>query len=171
LVSRDASNSAWQNDLSWSYQEIGDVLMARNKFHEALQNYQGSLAIAERLASADPTNNNWQSDLAIILEKTGETFTAEGKSAEALQEFRDSLAICEKLTQADPKNAEWATEEALALFQVGMTVSRTEGSANSEVRAMLTRARDILLELRQRSSPSALNQSRLEEIQTALSNL
>jgi serine/threonine protein kinase/tetratricopeptide (TPR) repeat protein len=170
LLSKDGTNSLWQSDVSWSYQEIGDVLMAQKKFQEALQNYQESLAIAERLAKVDPTNDEWQSDLAIIREKTGEVFAAQGKSAEALQEFRDSLSICEKLTQADPKNAERAADEALALFQVGVTLSRTEMSSGSEVRTMLIRARDILLNLKQRSTLSALNQSRLEEIQAVLGN-
>jgi eukaryotic-like serine/threonine-protein kinase len=171
LLTKDATNSVSQSDVSWSYQEIGDLFMAKKEFQEALEDYQESLAIALRLVGADSTNKEWQSDLAIIYEKTGEAFAAQGKSAEALQQFRNSLAICEELTAADPKNAERAADKAQALFQVGMTLYRISPTSSSDVRTMLIQARGILLELNQRSSPRALDEERLKEIQATLDNL
>jgi tetratricopeptide (TPR) repeat protein len=170
LVKRDATNLVWQSDVSWSHQEIGDVLMDNKDFQNALENYQDSLAIAQRLAEKQPANDEWQSDLAIICEKTGEALAALGNSTEALKKFRESLTIAETLAKADPKNAERAANEASALFQVGMTLTRSDGSSPTEIRTILTRARDILLELKQKSALDAQNQNRLDQIQTALGN-
>jgi serine/threonine protein kinase/tetratricopeptide (TPR) repeat protein len=171
LVSRDSTSSLWQNDLSWSYQEIGDVLMAQKKPQEGLQTYQKSLAIARHLAESDPTNNEWQSDFAIICEKYGEALAALGNLPDALRALRESLAICGKLTKVDPQNVEWATEEANACFQIGIILMGTNSKPSAEARSMLTRARDILVDIQKRSALTAPDQSRLQEIQTALSNI
>ena len=82
-----------------------------------------------------------------------------------MKEFHNSLAICENLTRKDPKNAEWKSNEALACFQIGKTLAKSSAALKLEIRSMLTRARDILLELKQRSSLSALDKNRLEQIQ------
>ncbi len=171
LLSKDVTNLVSQSDISLSYQKIADLLMAEKKSQDALADYQESLAIAQRLVEAEPTNKEWQSNLAIIREKTGEALVEEGRLADALQEFRDSLTICETLTAADPKNAERAGDEALALYQAGMTVSRLSSASSSECRAMLSRARDILLNLKQHSPLSTFDQKHLNEIQAALSSL
>lgn len=150
---------------------MGDLLMAQRESHEALKDYEQSLTIALRLVKVEPTNSEWQMNLAVIREKTGEALVEDDRLAEAAQEFRDSLAICEPLTKADPKNAERAGIEALALFRLGLTLSQLSPQARSDSRAMLSRARDILLDLRQRSQLSAVDQERLNEIQAGLSAL
>jgi serine/threonine protein kinase/tetratricopeptide (TPR) repeat protein len=170
LLARDATNSIWKSDVSYSYQEIGDALIGENKYTEALQTYQKSLTIARQLAKADPTNEEWQSDLEMICEKTGEALLAQAKPSEALLFFRESLDICQSLAQAEPKNADRAVDEALALFEVGTTLYRLNPSSDVEIHTMLTRARDILLELKQHSALNLENQRRLDQIQAALTD-
>ena len=41
------------------------MLVAQGNLPEALKSYQGSLAIADRLAKADPNNAGWQRDLSV----------------------------------------------------------------------------------------------------------
>jgi eukaryotic-like serine/threonine-protein kinase len=171
LADRDTSNSVWQSDVSWSYQEIGDGLMAEKKYQDALQIYQESLTIARQLSEADPNNEEWQSNLEAIYQKTGESLVAQEKFSEALDLFQESLAICEKLTKTEPRNADWAADDASALAEVGMTLSRVVQSSDLQPRAMLMRARDILLNLKQRYALTVPNQNRLDQIQAALANL
>ena len=52
-----------------------------------------------------------------------------------------------------------------------MTLPRTGAEADSEIRNMLMRAREILVDLNQRSALSAIDQNYLEEIQAALAKL
>jgi hypothetical protein len=51
--SKTKSNSNWQWGLSGSYERVGEVLVAQGKLQEALNAYQQSLAIVERLQT-DP---------------------------------------------------------------------------------------------------------------------
>ena len=169
--SKDSTNSESQSDVAMSYRGIGDLLMAEKDSHEALKDYEQSLTIALHLVKEEPTNNEWQMNLAPIREKTGEALVEEGRLEEALQEFRDSLAVCEPLTKADPKNAERADIEALTLFRLGLTLSQLSPQTRSDSRTTISRARDILLDLRQRSQLSAADQERLNKIQSALSGL
>jgi serine/threonine protein kinase/tetratricopeptide (TPR) repeat protein len=171
LAHRDPASSLWQSDLSWSYQEIGDVLFAQKAFEDALQSYRDSLETTERLAKSDPTNNQLKSDLAVICEKTGEAFSSLGNVADALRSFRESLSLCEKLTEIDSQNVDWTAEEAQACFQVGMSLLRTEAKSNPEIRVMLTRARDLFIDLKRRSALTASDQTHLEEVQAALDGL
>jgi eukaryotic-like serine/threonine-protein kinase len=171
LLVKDSINPDSQSDVSLSYRKLGDLLIAKNKTQEALNDYKESQTIAQRLVEAEPANKAWQSYLAIIREKTGEALVAEGQLVAALQEFRDSLATCETLHADDPGNAERAENDALALFRVGTTLSRLSPGSDSDVRDLLSRARDILLELKQRSPLSPRDERSLSEIQAALSSL
>jgi len=45
---------------------IGHVLETQGKLGEALQSYEASLLIAERLAKLDPSNAKWRTDLTWI---------------------------------------------------------------------------------------------------------
>ena len=104
----DPGNAGWQRDLSVSYEQVGDVLMAQGNLAEALKSYQDSLAISDRLAKADPSNAVWQRDLSVSYEKVGDVLVAQGNLAAALKSYQDSLAIGDRLAKAEPGNAELA---------------------------------------------------------------
>ena len=71
----------------------GDVLVAQGNLPEALKSYQGSLAIADRLAKADPNNAGWQRDLSVSYNRVGDVLVAQGNLPEALKSYQGSLAI------------------------------------------------------------------------------
>jgi len=54
-----------QRDLSASYNNIGDVLVAQGNLADALKSFRDSLAIRERLAQADQANVQSQIDLIL----------------------------------------------------------------------------------------------------------
>ena len=56
---------AGSSNLSFSHNNIGDVLRAQGNLPAALDSYKAAHAIRERLAAADPGNAGWQSDLSI----------------------------------------------------------------------------------------------------------
>jgi eukaryotic-like serine/threonine-protein kinase len=171
LSEKDPTNKEWQSNLAIINEKSGEALAGQRKFSEALQNYHESFVIAKRLTEADPTNNDWQSSLAIVREKNAEALAALGNFAGALEEFRNALAICEKLVQRNPKNVQWMTSEALATSGVGTTLLRMGTGSASEIRTMLTHARDVLLQLQERFALDARCASRLKEIQSVLASL
>jgi hypothetical protein len=59
--------------------------MAQGNLTGALQSYQDSLAIRERLAKSDPSNADWQGDLSASYEGIGDVQIALGNFAHALR--------------------------------------------------------------------------------------
>ena len=49
----DPSNAGWQRDLSVSHNKMGDARLAQSDLGSALQAYQASLTVRERLALAN----------------------------------------------------------------------------------------------------------------------
>ena len=77
-----------------SHDRIGDVLRAQGNLTAALDAYNASLAIAERLAEADPGNAGWQRDLSVSHNKIVATcIRAQGNLTAALDAYNASLAI------------------------------------------------------------------------------
>jgi tetratricopeptide (TPR) repeat protein len=60
LAKSDPRNADLQNDLSVSYNKVGDVQVAQSNLPAALTSYRASLAIRERLAKSDPGNAGWR---------------------------------------------------------------------------------------------------------------
>jgi tetratricopeptide (TPR) repeat protein len=71
---------------------------------EALQAYEQSLEIRNRLATADPQNAQAQRDLSFSYSSIAEIHLKENKLAEALAWYQKALAIAEKLAALDPLN-------------------------------------------------------------------
>ena len=85
-----------------SHDRIGDVLRAQGNLTAALDAYNASLAIRERLAEADPGNAGWQRDLSVSHDRIGDVLRAQGNLTAALDAYNASLAIRERLAEADP---------------------------------------------------------------------
>jgi len=137
------SSASKESELFVSKLEIGNVLMARGDTAGALQAYQASLPIMERMAKADPGNVVWQLNLSIGYNSVGDAFAAQEKIDEALKWYRESLAIRERLTKTDPSNTNWQYAltasygrigdmlkkqkefvKALAAYQMGLAIDR-----------------------------------------------
>ncbi len=94
-------------NLSVSHNKIGDVLVSKGELDGALEAYQASLAIRERLAAADPANTQWQRDLIVSHVK----LSASGGDAKihlaAALEIAERLMAEGKLAPAD----HWMVDE------------------------------------------------------------
>ena len=102
------------------------MLVAQGNLPEALKSFQGSLAIADRLAKADPGNAGWQRDLSVSYDRVGDVLVAQGNLPEALKSFRGSLAIADRLAKADPGNAGWQRDLSVSYDRVGDVLWRRE---------------------------------------------
>jgi tetratricopeptide (TPR) repeat protein len=112
LAQSDPGNTAWQRDLSVSYNKVGDVEVAQGDLAGALKSYRDSLAIRERLARSDPGNAGWQRDLAISYAKLAEVHLQSKDREKALAALRAGKAIMDGLVKLSPDNAGWKRELA-----------------------------------------------------------
>jgi len=85
----------------------------------ALENYQKSLAIYERLAAMHPTSLRMQSGLAVAHAKIGEMKAGRGDAAEGLEDYRTALALYEAVSKAAPNNAQYRENLAVVLDRAG----------------------------------------------------
>ena len=86
-------------DLSVSHNKIGDVLRSQGNLPAALDAFNASLGIRDRLAKADPGNAQWQADLAASHGKLGQLHRALGDAAEARRQFETGRAIVEPFAE------------------------------------------------------------------------
>ena len=119
LTTQDSTNETWQEDLSISYELVGDVLVEFGRNVEALESYRKSLAIRARLAASAPSNTGWQRSLSLSYERIGDVLIVQGKREEALDVYQKNVAIREKLTAADPKNTGWQRDLSIAFDRTG----------------------------------------------------
>jgi hypothetical protein len=80
--------------------------VAQGKLGEALQAYDASRTIRQRLAQQDSGNAGWQRDLSVSQDKVGDVLVSQGKLGEALQAYEVSRTIAQRLSQQDPGNAD-----------------------------------------------------------------
>lgn len=97
----DPSNESAELFLSQSHMTLGDVLRDQGDLAAALENYNASLAIRDRLAKADPTD-----DIKILLSFThdqiGDVLFAQGDLSGAFDSYKTALAIKDRLVRTDP---------------------------------------------------------------------
>ena len=99
--------------------KIANVQRARGNLDAALEAYQDSLAIAEKLAAQDPSNAEWQRDLSVSFERIGAEHYARGNLDAALEAYEDRYVITEKLAAQDPSNTEWQRDLAVSHGFIG----------------------------------------------------
>ena len=103
-----------------------------------------------------------------VLHNQGDVLAAQGDLAGALQNYRADLAIAEKLARQDPSNAQWQGDLAFASWRVGTLWGQLEPASKPEARAMVQKARDILLALKQGRGLTRLQQGWLDAIERQL---
>jgi hypothetical protein len=92
---------------SVSYDNVGNVQVAQGDLAGALQSYNDSLAIADRLAKSDPGNAGWQRDLSVSHAKLTSALGKAGKKLEAHDALNQGRAIMLLLTSKSPDHAIW----------------------------------------------------------------
>ena len=95
------------------------MLVAQGNLSAALNAYQASLDIADRLAKSDTGNSGRQNDLAISYEKVGDVQKAQGNLPAALGSYQARLAISDRLAKSDPGNGGWQRDLSASHSRVG----------------------------------------------------
>jgi tetratricopeptide (TPR) repeat protein len=104
---------------SIAYDERADVLVAQGDLGKAIDAYNASMAIRERLADADPTNTGLQRDLSVSHNKIGDVLRAQGDLAKAIDAYNASMAIRERLADADPTNTGLQRDLSVSFEKIG----------------------------------------------------
>jgi tetratricopeptide (TPR) repeat protein len=91
------TNTAWQRDLSASFQRIGDVQIARGDLNAALGAYEDSHSVFDKLAKQDTDNANWKLDLSGSTAKFGNVQLAQAHVKKQLDAYWKSLVSQELL--------------------------------------------------------------------------
>ncbi len=118
LADSDPANSAWQRDLSVSFNQLGDLATAQGNLPDASRHFSSALAIAQRLADSDPANSAWQRDLSISFNKLGDLATAQGNLPDASRHFSSALAIAQRLADSDRDNSAWQRDLFYSFYKL-----------------------------------------------------
>jgi tetratricopeptide (TPR) repeat protein len=124
LLAQQPDSRSFQDDLSVSYDDMGNVAVKQGHLPEALASYQAGLAIRERLAKSDPGNAKWQRGLSVSYDKIANVQMAQGYLPEALSSHQAGLAIDERLTKSDPGNAEWQHDLSISYDSIATVQMR-----------------------------------------------
>ena len=131
ISATQASNAAWQQDLSVKENNIGQLLSAQGDPAGAEQDYRAALAAAEQLALADPNDTQLQGDLSVSQDILGHALSEQGDLAGAEQALRASMAVRERLATADPGNAQLQRDLSLSISRVAELLHRKGDQADA----------------------------------------
>ena len=115
----------------------------------ALENYNASFAIRDRLAKADPGNTEWQRNLSVSYSKIGDVLRDQGDLRAALDSFEAAFVIRDRLARANPENAIWQVDLALSYARLGQ-LHRALGD-RAEALRLFKMGRKILAPILERS--------------------
>ena len=108
LAAGDPSNSAWQRDLSVSFERLGDMALRRDAPTEAADWFERSLGVMRPLADADADHTAFQRHVAVTLGLLGDALAAAERRDEAAEAYGEGLARLERLEEAgrlEPRDA------------------------------------------------------------------
>lgn len=107
-----------------SFDQIGDVLVAKGDLPAALSSYRDGLKLRQTLAATDAGNSEWQRDLFVSVIRIAEVLVEQSNLGEALRYLDKGLEIMERLTKLDPSNISWKND--LAEIKSGMAELKEE---------------------------------------------
>ncbi|MEQ1922294.1 MAG: protein kinase [Pyrinomonadaceae bacterium] len=124
LADLDPVNRGLQYDLAISHRGVGDMYYTMDDLTNALQSYQSSHAILEKVAADDPSNLKYLSSLADVISRLGDIkgmpgYSNLGDQNGAMESYQRVVALAEKLTNAAPENQEYRGDYATRLFYFG----------------------------------------------------
>ncbi|MDQ1740080.1 MAG: hypothetical protein QOE53_1732, partial [Pseudonocardiales bacterium] len=106
LVGAEPGRADHQQDLSVSYNKLGDLMVTLGRGEDALRFFQQALDITARLAGAEPDRADYQRGLSVSYERLGDLLVALGRGEEALRYFQQALDIHIRLAAAEPDRAD-----------------------------------------------------------------
>jgi tetratricopeptide (TPR) repeat protein len=105
---------------SW---RMGDALADRGSDRavllQALQEYQGAMALAERSAALAPDSGARKRDLMFVHQKIGDIRLQQGNWDGAVDEYRAGLAFIQSVVEREPDNPDWRREHANTMSRLG----------------------------------------------------
>jgi tetratricopeptide (TPR) repeat protein len=111
--------SARHLDLAARHVKAGDAAVVQGSLDDALESYQASLAVDQRLAAADRKDPRWQHGLLVAHEKIGDVFRVQGELEQALANYRAGQAIAEALLKDEPGNLIWRRAFSVSQIKIG----------------------------------------------------
>ena len=119
VIPFDSGDATSSRALAAALIELGDVLVERGYFADAIKSYVEALPIMERLATSDNPQSDlsmlyMQSDLSMLYIKVGDVQVAQGDLAGALKSYRGSFTIAERLARVG-----WHRELSVAYEKIG----------------------------------------------------
>jgi hypothetical protein len=146
LVEETGENENWEYGISQVYTRIGDLDFSSN-LAAALQNYQGTLAIAAKYFRRRMTDDRWQRELSWAFNKIGDvrlrTGDAKAKAGDltakaqdypaALAAFSNSLCLRRQISAREPAKTELTRDISYSLDRVGNARLRLDNIAEAQV--------------------------------------
>jgi tetratricopeptide (TPR) repeat protein len=120
LVGVDPANPELQLELSRSYNRIGEALSKLGHHDQALEMFEKSVAIGEKLITTG-SDNETERDLAFSYERLGDELFDLDMREEALQAYQNSFVFRERLASSDPDNLLWQADLAISYERIGRT--------------------------------------------------
>jgi tetratricopeptide (TPR) repeat protein len=132
-------------DRSVGFDELGDILVARNDLGGALLRYEEGLGIRRTLAKRDPSSASAQQDVSVSLDRVGNILVARNDLGRALSRYEEGLGIARTLAKLDPLSASAQRDVLVSLSKVGdiLVVGNDLGRALSRYEEGLGIARTL----------------------------
>jgi eukaryotic-like serine/threonine-protein kinase len=99
--------------------QIGDVRLSLGEFGPALDAFQDSLTLSEKLHERSPDNQDWLFALGNGWFWVGNTHWQKGDLEAAVAPMTEYLKAAERLVQLDGRNRKWQLERGYALGSLG----------------------------------------------------
>lgn len=146
LTERAPANIRWRTNLARSYLSVASEQAEQGDAASAFENFRASLSIAEPLAHSGDIDA--QETLSVIHKSLGGLYAKQDELASALQSYRQALDLLQSLSERNPNNASWQSDLAMACALAGTTQRLVEPGSEKEGRALVEKARDILMRLK-----------------------
>ena len=132
LASNHPQDQAFQNDLAFILNKVGDIKQAKKDWQGAIEQYQAALKIAEAIAGAYPTGVATQKNrLAQIFSQRNQP----GDQAMALANYREAIVILQRQLDSDPDDSTLISNIALAHRRIGGMLRNKPEEAQIEIEA------------------------------------
>lgn len=134
LSEESGGDAKLQRELATAYEKVGRI--QGNSYYSnlgdtngAMQSYQKSLEIRQKLAASDSNNLELQDELASSFEGVGDMFYTIEDLKSGQSNYQNALNIREKLAQTDSKNLQYQSSLADIYGKIG-DITGFEGYAN-----------------------------------------
>ncbi|MGB8355082.1 MAG: tetratricopeptide repeat protein [Chthoniobacteraceae bacterium] len=125
LFKANPNSALVARDMAVSLNTLGDFLANRGQTDDtkkALDHYEQSLKIHERLLKANPDSAQAARDVSVGLHRLGDFLANRGQTGDAkkaLDHYERSLKIHERLLKANPESAQAARDVAVSIHRMG----------------------------------------------------